>query len=344
MKFGPITRLLLFGGSRILAELALYLRNRKYQYAIYTSPRQLQDVIYPDGRTLKKCLKNISAPYISTEDINRESDLLNNITPHTLGLGLGEAWSFSGKIIKRFNGRLLDLMGIRMPQYRGGAHYSWQILRGSRIGGCNLQIINEDMVQGVFDSGDIIKAREYLFPSSVRIPEDYFKYAVEQEISFLAEFLSDVKSGKDFKPQPVQEIFSLYFPRLNTRRHGFINWSWKSDDLDRFICAFGAPYAGASTFLNQNRVFLNDSSVERNDGTFHPFQNGLVYRTSGDAVFIAAGDGTLVVRRVIDEQGADITRKIKIGQRFHTPSSILEDALCYHTDYSKKSSKAKSKR
>ena len=146
MKLGTIEHIIIFGGSRLTAELAAYLKeNGIYAFDIFTCERQLNDYIYTDKITLRQFLKDRSIPYYSTENINDNKIIKTVITAHSLGLGLGEAWSFSKDIIDLFAGRLLDFMGIRLPQYRGGAHYSWQILRGNRIGCCNLQIINQDM-------------------------------------------------------------------------------------------------------------------------------------------------------------------------------------------------------
>jgi len=225
MIFGKINHIILLGGSRFTAELALYLRQiPSLRYEVYTAPRQVADVIYADGLTFEEYFKKHALEYIVSEDINLEQRFIQSIGEQTLAIGLGEAWSFNKEIIDKFNGRLIDLMGIRLPQYRGGAHYTWQILRGNRIGACNLQIINENMIQGVFDSGEIIKFKEYLFPPDVRIPDDYFRFAVSQEISFKKEFIDELTQNKNFNTFNLQENFSLYFPRLHTLNNAFINW------------------------------------------------------------------------------------------------------------------------
>ncbi len=253
MTFGEINKIILMGGSRCTAELAQYLKEKDgFEFHVFTAPRQLKDIIYSDGGTFEEFLIKNQINYTVCEDINTEKKFIQNISTNTLGIGLGEAWSFSKEIIAMFDGRLIDLMGIRLPQYRGGAHYTWQILRGSRIGACNLQVVNEFMVQGVFDSGEVIKFKEYFFPSSARIPMDYFNHAVNEEIGFIKEFIDEVKSNKTFHPFVLQENFSIYFPRLNTIKNAFIDWTWDTNNIDRFICAFDDPYIGASTMLNES--------------------------------------------------------------------------------------------
>jgi len=334
MMFGEINHIIIFGGSRLAAELAKEIsEDNDYALDIFTCDRQLNDVIYPNGTTLKQFFERYEIPFFSPEDISRDPNIQGLISENSLGLGLGEAWSFPKKLIDQFQGRLLDFMGIRLPQYRGGAHYTWQILQGNRIGCCNLQIINEFMVQGVFDSGEIVKSQEYFFPPSARIPEEYFEHAVVREIAFIREFLDEVRKGREFELTIVQENFSTHFPRLNTLRHGFINWTWNTEEIERFICAFDNPYAGASTLVDGQRVYLKNCHVEYCDGPFHPFQSGLVYRKKKNALFVATRGGTMVVKRALDEKGSDILENIAVGQRFHTPKHYLEEAMTFQALY-----------
>lgn len=334
MRYGPIDKLLLFGGSLLGARFAREARERHgLDVFLYTCERQLNEKLVADGTTLEGFLVRYDIPYRASEDINSEPGFLDEITAGCLGIGLGEPWSFSGEIIDRFDGRLLDLMGIRLPQYRGGAHYTWQILRGCRMGGCCLQIVNEDTVQGRFDSGWIVTSKEYLFPSWARVPADYFQAAGEEEKGFLLEFLQQVQEGADFEPYPAQEMFSVYFPRLSTLEQGFIDWTWDALELERFVCGFDDPYPGASTFLHGERVFLKECRAEFGEGGFHPFQSGLVYRATGNGVYICTKTGSLIVAQVRDESGREIKDKVQVGDRFFTPRERLEAAALFCAEY-----------
>ncbi len=334
MNFGKIDHIILFGGAPLLAAFAKNIKqNGKYRALVFSSSRHLEETIFHEGKKLKEVLNENKIPFYDTPDINNDPHIKGVITENTLGIGIGETWSFNRELIDLFDGRLLDFMGIRLPQYRGGAHYSWQILRKNRIGCCNLQIINEEMIQGVFDSGEIIKTREYLFPPTVRIPQDYFDSAIKQELDFLEEFLQDVSAEKDFTLTKIQENFGIYFPRLHTLQHGYVDWSWDSEDIESFICAFDDPYPGASTFLRGKRVFLKDCTVEFNDGPFHPFQAGLIYKISNISVFTATKQGTLIIKKILDENGKSVLGDIKTGMRFHTPKKYLEDAMTYEAVY-----------
>lgn len=332
MKLGKIDRFYLLGGGRTLSEFAKALTTKQYEVFVFISQRHSEELI--DGKhTLLEAMSSSNIPHFIPDDINEDSDFLNNMTAHTLGIGFGEVWTFHRETIDRFGGKLFDFMGVRLPQYRGGAHYSWQIMRKNRIGACNLQVINEDMVQGVFDSGEIIKSKEYLFPMSCRIPQDYFDAAVKEEVSFLMEFLDDIEKDYELTLAPVPEQFSIYFPRLNTLKHGWIDWSWGTEDIAIFINAFDDPYAGASTYLDGEQLRIKDVQAEYNDGPFHPFQAGLVYKINDTGIYVASKGGTIIVTTVLDENGRDIRQMVKVGQRFFTPRPQIEKSMTFRADY-----------
>jgi methionyl-tRNA formyltransferase len=336
LRFGRIGRITIFGGAPLTIELARCLKQKPYEVVVFSARRQLDEPVSREGETLEHSLRGEGIKYFCADDIGTDLHVREYVDCHTLGLGVGECWTFPRDLIELFGGRLLDFMGIPLPRYRGGAHYTWQILRGDRTGACNLQIINEQMVPGEFDSGAIVKSKQYVHPDSARTPQDYFDSAVKQEVAFLLEFLSEVAEGKEFSLSSLREDTSMLFPRLNTMKHGFINWTWKTQEIERFICAFDDPYAGASTFLQGKRVFLKHCSATYSDGAFHPFQAGLIYRTTDAGCYIAASDGSLLVRRVVDQHGDCIRSRLKPGDRFHTPLEQLEFAMSYAAQYDSK--------
>jgi methionyl-tRNA formyltransferase len=334
MKFRKVDHIILLGGSRILLELSVYLKSiNQYRVDVFTSPRQLEDIITKQGSTLRNELDFNAINYVSTDNINTCSNFLNIITDSTIGIGMGEDWSFCKEIIDLFNGRLIDLMGIRLPQYRGGAHYTWQILQGNRIGACNLQVINEKMIQGVFDSGKIIKFKEYFFPASARIPDHYFQHAVMEEIAFIKEFIQEISEEYEFNEFSLQENFTIYFPRLHTLKNAFLDWSWTSSDIERMICAFDTPYAGVTTFLNERMVRIKNARFENNDGPFHPFQSGLIYKIYNNNLYVATINGTIIISEVNNENGIAILNELKIGDRFFTPRSYIEKGMTTKIEY-----------
>ena len=120
---------------------------------------------------------------------------------------------------------------------------------------------------------------------------------------------------------------------INTKIHGLINWSWSLEDINSFINAFDSPYIGASAYLEGECVHLKGASLDYNDGKFHPFQAGIVYKKSDDTIFVATRNGTLIIDEIFSENGNNITDQVKLGDRFHTPSKYLEEALSNRVIY-----------
>jgi Formyl transferase, C-terminal domain len=330
VRWEKVERLAVFGGSWIVAALLPRLRALPWTLHVFTSPRHLADVVTRSGETLADALARLAVPYTSSEDINADPEAAAVAGPATLGIAFGAAWTFSPDFASRFAGPLLDFMGIPLPAYRGGAHYTWQILNRERRGACNLQVVLGG--EESFHRGPILSGEDYRMPDTARTPQDYFDAAVEQESAFILRFLDAVRTGTGFTPRPLDESRASYFPFLNTLVHGWIDWSGSAEEVARFIDAFGEPYAGASTLWRRRRVFLKEAQEEA-DGGGHSFARGLVFRNDARGVWACTRDGSVRIRRVVDEDGHDLTREIAPGSRFITPTAKLEEAIASELVY-----------
>jgi methionyl-tRNA formyltransferase len=332
MRFPPISSVILFGGAPILVAAAQRCRDRGLAVTVFTSPRHAAEVVTDDGRSLETMLAADGFTVVITDDLAAEqAELLSRIDDHCLGLGFGEAWSFPPAIIAAFGGRLLDFMGIPHPRYRGGAHYTWMILRGDRRMGCNLQVINAEMVQGEHDSGAMVCSGSYELPPTVRTPQDYFDAAVPHEVAFIEAFLDRVAAGEDFAAQLPDESRSLFLPRLHTGRNGWIDWRWSGQEIERFICAFDRPYPGAGTRCEGRELRLRYARLLADEGPFHPFQSGLVTRIQTNGSVVATSDGHLLIGEVREAGGHTVA--LRPGQRLFTPNADLEAALLDRVNY-----------
>ena len=107
-----------------------------------------------------------------------------------MGFSNGQPWKFNKKLLKKFNGNFVDFMGIPLPMYRGGAHYSWMILNKNRNGGCFLQNVDDYTVQGQNDTNKYFLKKIYKYPNKLLAPKDYFNYSSKIEINFLIKFFN----------------------------------------------------------------------------------------------------------------------------------------------------------
>lgn len=316
MKLFNFDNIIVFGGSVNCLFFLNELKKNKINYHFFTNQRMLNDKILKN-RTFKDCLSDDKINYISTSDINKNKKIFNYINNNTLGIGFGQPWYIKKKLLKKFNGNILDFMGIPMPKYRGGAHFSWMILNDERIGGCYLQNINEKTIQGSSDSGFYISGYKYKFPKYLKTPNDFFNFSRKKEMIFLKNFLNQIKLKKKFKLKKFNENHSIFFPRLKNKINGFINWNHSADEIVRFINAFSDPYLGAITFLNKKKIYLKNASLLKKN-KYHSFSSGLIINKNKNFLLIACKNGIIKVEIIKNLKINDI----KVGQRL-----IAEDHL-----------------
>ena len=60
---------------------------------------------------------------------------------------------------------------------------------------------------------------------------------------------------------------------------------------------------------------------------FHPFMNGLIYRKDADQLYVACGNGSLLIREYSYKQNESKPKKITLGDRMYTLSKDAEEAL-----------------
>lgn len=338
MNFGKIDNFVLLGGGSLVVHLIEELKKLNQKIILITGQRNLDELISPTSITFSQHLKENKIDYLVSENVNEDSHIEQKITSNTLGISLGAPWILKEKFIKKFGGKLLNVHGARLPQDRGGGTTSWQILRNNKLGFCLIHKIEPGI-----DTGPIIKFKEFFYPPNCKVPKTFQEFYINENILFLREFINEILVKKDFDTINQPEYLSIYWPRLSTEHHSYIDWNWTLEEIELFIDAFDNPYKGASTFINNQRVFVKNCLINYNDGCFHPFQQGIVYRKSIDSLFIAAKNGTLILRDVKDEKGNNILDRIKIGDRFFTPFKFLEEAKKFRAIYTSKGLKETSK-
>lgn len=327
MRFGKIKKFIIFGGHQRLVN---FIRAAKdFSCVVVSAPRLLDLKLEVGGRTLRECLVQEKIQFFDIENI-KDWPAQDHVDAHTMGVSIGAPWIFDRTFLAHFNGRLVNGHGVNLPRNRGGGFYSWQIMNGEREG----RVLFHQIDDGI-DSGAVVCSSSFDYPSACRKPADYIRFYITKEIAFFDDFLSKIKNDFDFKLETQAEEKSTYFPRLSLKYHSFINWEWSAIDIERFILAFSEPYQGACTFLTGRRVFIRDAKVYALDGQFHPFLSGMVYRVH-HGIFIAARDSALCVTDIADEAGGDMMPQVKVGQRFVTPRTYIEDALCSTAIYGAK--------
>lgn len=317
-------RILFFGGNRKnesypLLKFAIDAKKRGHEVIIFTEDLHL-NMLAGNGKTLKQYLDEEGLEYIKVKEISKDM-VSKYIDNRTTGLLVNAIWLVRQEVIDLFGGRLYNYHNARLPEERGAAAYSWKILSQSRKGGLAIH-----KVEKKFDTGDIVICREFIFPEECRIPADYYLYMNGIEDKLFSEFMDKVDSGGFMPARKQIENNSFYWPRLNTDANGYINWDWSARDVELFINAFDDPYEGASTFIEGRKVRIKKCVSEKVKNNFHPFQAGIVFRQQRESIFVICNGGYLTIKDVFDEHGKRINDKIRLGSRFYTPYSYLEEA------------------
>jgi methionyl-tRNA formyltransferase len=325
MRFGTIKRLLLLGGGTTCLEFARIGLARGFDVKVVTSERHAAEE--SGGESFFQKLRKIGINPLVASSM-KDPAVRSLITEQTLGISFGAAWIFTPDLIACFGGRLLNVHAAALPRNRGAEGFSWRILRGDRNGALCLHL-----VEAGIDTGLVLRMASFEYPATCRTPGDFARHTLQRNLLFLDQFLGDVVAGIEFPLSTQDESASTYFPRLNTEKNGWVDWSWEVRSIERFICAFDEPYPGAATLLRGQPVRLRGCIAAQDGEDFHPFMSGLVYRTESNALYVAANGGGLKISMVEDFTGRSLTREIAPGARLHTPRDILDTALAFHAIY-----------
>lgn len=319
ISFGTVERVVAYGAGEVLIKTVEIARELGFATAVVTAPRQSECEI--DGEPMTDILQSQDVEIVITDDVNQNSRVDELVGTHTVGISFGAAWIFDESIIDAHDGNLVNFHGSRLPQDRGGGGFSWRILRDDPLGYSQAHLIESGI-----DTGEIIITDEYQFDKSCTTPAEHVAYANEQEVEIVAELLRGIADKRDFETTSQQEYLSSYWPRLSTEEHGYVDWEWSLEEIVQFIRAFSDPYEGAKSMINGTEVRLKNVESFHGDGTFHPFQTGIIYRKNSERGYVSTPDGSLIIESIVDEGGVEMLSDVTLGDRFYTPSERLERA------------------
>ena len=324
-----VDNFLLIGGHRMLLDLAKVIIDKNYNLNIIIDKFHLNMKINEKDSLIQKLEdESISYEVLSASRLTVK-DLKNYVSKNTIGISISSPWILNSEIINFFNGKLLNIHTSNLPKNRGGGGFSWQIMMNDMKGGICIHKVDEGI-----DSGDIVMRLDFNYPSSCKKPADFIDYIEKYEKKIIRRFINNVKEWTTFPTMKQNHNDAEYWPRLNTKKHGFIDWSWKGFEIKQFIDAFDDPYEGASTFVNGLQLFLKKCEIMPSKKTFHPFQYGIIYHKTDSKIYVAAQKCSLIISCISDCDGENAFRKINLGDRLYTPQKYVEESFCKRVFYS----------
>ena len=255
----------------------------------------------------------------------------------TLFISLNSKWIFNSKIIKFLKNRLINMHSTRLPFTKGGAGYSWLIMKNDRINSQTFHFVNRGI-----DTGKVVFSYIDLVPPSVRIPREFMDFDYLQLQKAYKFFIDKIKKKGDFKIVTQPKYLGNYYPRLYDKINGWIDWSISSIMLERYINAFDDPYEGAKTFINNQKVKIKSVNLHSGEVPNHPYMSGLVLRKSKNWILVALSDeNSLIIEKVLNIKNVNIIENIKEGDRFFTPHKYKDKSLAFRARYDHRGLKKK---
>jgi methionyl-tRNA formyltransferase len=156
------------------------------------------------------------------------------------------------KVIKLAKRLCFNVHGSLLPKYRGRTPHVWAIINNEVETGITAHVIDEGC-----DTGDIIKqVKVRIDPedSGASILEKYKGLYIPLVEGVLSDFVEDKLT---FTKQ--DESKSTYFGK-RTPNDGRIDWNWSVERIINWVRAQAAPYPGAFTLHNNNKLIIDKVS------------------------------------------------------------------------------------
>ena len=100
IKIGPIDRLVLFGGGPLMISFAKEGMKKGIRVILFVVKRHLEETLEGGkGATFREVLEKEGIPFFHADDINRAPALRSVVSNAMIGIGLGEAYTFSRETI-----------------------------------------------------------------------------------------------------------------------------------------------------------------------------------------------------------------------------------------------------
>jgi UDP-4-amino-4-deoxy-L-arabinose formyltransferase/UDP-glucuronic acid dehydrogenase (UDP-4-keto-hexauronic acid decarboxylating) len=198
-----------------------------------------------------------------------------------------------------------------LPAYRGRAPVNWMLVNGEHEAGVTLH----QMVARA-DAGDIVGQRSVAIDDSDNALTLYRKL-VPLGVELINEMHPRIVAGNP--PRRKMDIAKgSYFGR-RTPEDGRIDWRWPARRIFNLVRAVTHPYPGAFCFAGGRKLMVWEARIGAEAGN-RGAPGAIVGEASDGALEIAAGEGSVIVRRVQFNSAAEGTA----GEVLSSRTIVLE--------------------
>nr|WP_084617008.1 methionyl-tRNA formyltransferase [Sinorhizobium arboris] len=172
-----------------------------------------------------------------------------------------------------------------LPRLRGRGVIPWTILRGEEKTGSTLFWLDDGV-----DSGPILLQRQFRLVPDETARSLYTKHT-ENLAEMVVEAAAQVEAGN--AARIVQDQTKASYCAKRTAEDGLIDWRQPAASVLRLIRAVGAPYPGAFTFCNGQKIRIDAAIPVENSGQYIGL-TGQIQADTKRGFIVLCGDGECI--------------------------------------------------
>ena len=219
---------------------------------------------------------------------------------------------FNNFVIKKYKNRIFNLHSSELPKYRGGAVFSWKILRNNHSSCASMHIVDKKL-----DTGNLILQTSIKKHKADTNVIDLIKGSNIKFDELIKKFIFNIEHKKKFSSVAQNEKNSMYLSRLNSKLDGKLNWDWTGQDIVTFVKAMSNPFSGAFSYVNfkkkKIKVNILKCTFLKNKKN-HPFLNGRIFFENDKFIKVFVNDGII---KIFFTNIKNKTKLNFIGKRFY---------------------------
>lgn len=200
---------------------------------------------------------------------------------------------------------------MNLPLGRGRSPMNWSIIEGRQAFYTNLFRYDPGV-----DSGDVVDT--FKFQITARDTAETMHFKNTSAMKYLIERNVDRLVRNDFEVYPQDSsIEPTYYPK-RTPTDSLLDWTADVYSIDRFIRAVTAPFNGAYTFVEHQRLIIWEAQVfDLNDFGYDRLEPGTIAAVFGNGKFLVKCFGGLLL---VHRYSSDFTPKV--NQLFHSGDEV----------------------
>jgi|GEM_PF-4390707 len=319
--------LFLGAGPALKCFLAIFGRTNRtagHAAAVY-SDSTLDEQWSPDGDSLSTVCQENGLPLVDGADGATTLQDTVHTTDANICVVFGWNRILGREILQRFQDRIFNFHTGPLPRFRGAGGFSWQVLNNERSVSITIHVMREKI-----DDGPIILQHAAELQGDTFTPQDI--YAVRERLYRETVFPELSRLLVDSDAIPAREPDrgrATYFPMLDTRQNGFLDFSWTPEQFSRFVRAFSDPYPGAIFTYGSARYHVRRCAIVERNEDHHPFCRGLITNVTDDGVSCFVGGGIVALMDITDSDGRAVGYDaFREGNRlFNTDADIMSSIL-----------------